>query len=135
MIYLTRRETFSASHRLHNQELSDEMNQRTYGKCNNVYGHGHNYVLEVVVAGEVDPSTGYLIDLKELKDVIRENIINKVDHRHLNYDVEFMHGVIPTTENFTLAIWNQLKNKIRSGKLHSIKLYETENNYVEYKGE
>ena len=135
MIYLTRRETFSASHRLHNPDIDDDMNAMIYGKCNNIYGHGHNYVLEVVVAGEIDPKTGYIIDLKKLKDIIRENIINKVDHKHLNYDVDFMCGIIPTTENFAVAIWNQLKDKIYSGKLHSIKLYETENNYVEYKGE
>jgi 6-pyruvoyltetrahydropterin/6-carboxytetrahydropterin synthase len=135
MIYLTRRETFSASHRLNNPEFSPEVNNAIYGKCNNVHGHGHNYVLEVVVKGEINHRTGYVIDLKELKEIIHENVIEKVDHRHLNYDVDFMKGVIPTTENFAVAIWHQLQDKIKSGKLYSIKLYETENNYVEYKGE
>jgi 6-pyruvoyltetrahydropterin/6-carboxytetrahydropterin synthase len=134
MIYVTRRETFSASHRLHKEGLSKEENKILYGKCNNDYGHGHNYVLEVVIAGEIDSSTGYLIDINLLKNIIKQNIIDKVDHHHLNYDVEFMKGIIPTTENFAVAIWKELVNKIPGGKLFSIKLYETENNYVEYKG-
>lgn len=135
MLYVTRREVFSASHRLHNDALSKDENTELYGKCNNLYGHGHNYVLEVVVAGEIDPETGYVIDIKCLKDLIRENVVNKVDHRHLNYEVDFMKGIIPTTENFAVAVWKQLCSKIPSGRLYSIKLYETENNYVEYKGE
>ncbi|MGE5682010.1 MAG: 6-carboxytetrahydropterin synthase [Bacillota bacterium] len=135
MLYVTRREVFSASHRLHNSSLDAGENSRIYGKCNNLYGHGHNYILEVVVAGEIDPKTGYVIDIKCLKDLIREYVVSKVDHRHLNYEVDFMKDIIPTTENFAIAIWNQLYNKIPEGKLYSIKLYETENNYVEYKGE
>ena len=134
MIYVTRRETFSASHRLNNDNISKEENKRIYGKCNNNYGHGHNYILEVVIAGEIDASTGYLIDIKLLKNIIKEYIIDKVDHHHLNFDVEFMKDIIPTTENFAVAIWNELTDKIPSGKLYSIKLYETENNYVKYKG-
>jgi 6-pyruvoyltetrahydropterin/6-carboxytetrahydropterin synthase len=134
MIFVTRRETFSASHRLNNDNLSGEENKRIYGKCNNDYGHGHNYKLEVVVTGEVDQKTGYIIDIKLLKKLIKENIIDKVDHHHLNFDVDFMKGIIPTTENFAVAIWNELVNKIPRGKLYSIKLFETEKNYVEYKG-
>jgi 6-pyruvoyltetrahydropterin/6-carboxytetrahydropterin synthase len=134
MMFISRRETFSASHRLNNQKLSVEENKKIYGKCNNDYGHGHNYVLEVIVAGEVDPKTGYVIDIQLLKQIIKQNIIDKVDHHHLNYDVEFMKGIIPTTENFAVAIWNELVNKIPYGKLYSIRLYETEKNYVEYKG-
>ncbi len=134
MIYVTRREVFSASHKLHNSELSEEENKKIFGKCNNDYGHGHNYVLEVIVAGEVNPKTGYVIDLKELKRIIIENVISKVDHKHFNYDVDFMKGVNPTSENIAIAIWNQLVNKIPSGKLYSVKLYETENNYIEYRG-
>lgn len=134
MIYITRREVFSASHRLFNPAFSDEENHRIFDKCSNFYGHGHNYVLEVVVAGEIDPATGYLIDLKILKDIIRKNIIDKVDHKHLNYDVDFLNGIIPTAENLAVAFWNQLCDKISSGRLYSVKLYETENNYVEYKG-
>lgn len=134
MIYVTRRETFAASHKLHQENLSDEENSRIYGKCNNKFGHGHNYVLEVVVAGEIDPATGYTLDLKILKTIVRENVVDKLDHHHLNYDVDFMKGIIPTTENLAVAIWKELIDKIPAGKLYSVKIYETENNYVEYKG-
>jgi 6-pyruvoyltetrahydropterin/6-carboxytetrahydropterin synthase len=135
MVFVTRREVFSASHRLHNENLSDLENEQLFDKCNNYHGHGHNYILEVVVAGEVDEKSGYVIDLKKLKDIIRENVTDKLDHKHLNLDVDFMKGIIPTAENIAIQIWNQLKDKIPSGELHSVKLYETENNYVEYKGE
>jgi len=135
MIYVTRRETFSASHRLHNPKLSDEENKRIFGKCNNVNGHGHNYVLEVVVAGEINPHTGYLIDLKVLKEIIIENVIKKVDHKNLNMDVDFLKDKIPSAENIAVGIWEQLVDKLPAGELYSVKLYETENNYVEYKGE
>ncbi|MCU7490236.1 MAG: 6-carboxytetrahydropterin synthase [Bacteroidota bacterium] len=135
MLYVTRREVFSASHRLHNPKLDDNENRSIYGKCNNQYGHGHNYILEVVIAGETDPKTGYLIDIKCLKEIILRNVIDKVDHKHLNYEVDFLKGIIPTTENLAVAIWKELKDKITSGRLFSVKLYETENNYVEYKGE
>ena len=134
MIYVTRREVFSASHRLFNEKFSNEENERVFGKCNNPNGHGHNYTLEVVIAGEINPDTGYLIDLKMLKEIVIENVIKKVDHKNLNLDVEFLKGKIPTAENIAIGIWEQLENKIPSGKLHSIKLHETENNFVEYKG-
>lgn len=135
MIYVTRRETFSSAHRLYNPHLSDEENDKIFGKCNNPNGHGHNYTLEVVVAGEVDPKTGYVIDLKVLKKIIRENVIKKIDHKHLNLDVDFMKDLIPTAENIAIGIWGELVDKLPSGKLHSVKVYETENNYAEYKGE
>ena len=135
MIYVTRREVFSSAHRLHNSSLTDEENQILFGKCNNPNGHGHNYTLEVIVAGEIDTKTGYVVDLKELKTIIIDNVIKKVDHKHLNYDVDFLEGINPTTENFAVKIWEQLVDKIPSGVLHSVKLYETENNYIEYKGE
>jgi len=135
LIYVTRREVFSASHRLYNPKFSDEENNRLFGKCNNKNGHGHNYILEVVIAGEINPETGYLIDLKILKTIIRENIIQKMDHKHLNLDVDFMQDIIPTAENIAIKIWEQLVNKIPNGKLHSVKVYETENNYAEFKGE
>lgn len=135
MVYITRREVFAASHRLFNPGLSDEKNFEIYGKCSNPNGHGHNYTLEVVVAGEVNPDTGYLIDLKDLREIIRENVTNKLDHKNLNLDVEFLKGKITSSENIAIAIWNELKNKIPAGNLYSVKLYETENNYVEYKGE
>jgi len=135
MVYVTRREVFSASHRLFNESLTSEENISLYDKCSNKYGHGHNFVLEVVVSGEIDKSTGYVIDLKILKKVIKEKIIDKVDHHHLNYEVDFLEGIIPTSENICVAVWNELHNNIPSGKLFSVKLFETENNYVEYRGE
>lgn len=135
MVYVTRRETFSSSHRLYNPEFSEGDNNKIFGKCNNPNGHGHNYVLEVIVAGEVDPKTGYVIDLKDLKKIIKENVIKKVDHKHLNLDVDFMKNLIPTAENIAIGIWGELVNKIPVGKLYSVKVYETENNYAEYKGE
>ena len=135
MIYLTRRETFAAAHRLYRKGLSDTENFELFGKCSNPNWHGHNYTLEVVVAGNVDPATGFVIDLKKLKDIIIEHVISKVDHKNLNIDTDFMNGLNPTSENIVVAIWNQLKDKIPSGKLFSVKLYETENNYFEYRGE
>jgi len=135
MVYITRRERFSAAHRLYKTGLSDEENFKLYGLCSNPNWHGHNYVLEVVVKGEVDPETGYLLDLKDLKEIIRKRVIEKVDHKNLNLDTDFMKGIIPSAENITIAIWNQLVDKIPKGALHSVKLYETENNYFEYKGE
>lgn len=135
MVYVTRREVFSASHRLHNESLSDEENKELFDKCNNPSGHGHNYVLEVTVVGEPDSKTGYVIDLKDLKKIIKERISAKMDHKHLNNDVDFMKGINPTAENIAMAIWQQLENNIPSGKLYSVKIYETENNYAEYKGD
>ncbi len=135
MIYVSRRETFSASHRLHNPLLSDDENLKCFGKCNSPNGHGHNYILEVVVAGEINPITGYLIDLKKLKEIIRENIIDRVDHKNLNLDVDFLKGDITTTENLAVRFWEQLKDKITDGRLYAIRIAETENNFFEYRGE
>ncbi len=134
MLYLTRREVFSASHRLYNEKYSDEENLKIFGKCSNPNGHGHNYVLEVIVRGKIDMATGYVIDLKILKKIIRDNVIDKVDHKNLNVDVDFMKGLNPTAENIAIGIWNQLVKKIPSGELYAVKIYETENNYVEYRG-
>jgi len=135
MLYVTRREVLSASHRLVNPELSNSENIDIYDKCNNPFGHGHNYTLEVVVAGNINPKTGYVIDLKKLKEILITKIISKVDHRHFNYEVDFMKGIIPTTENIAVGIWKELVNEIKDGKLYSVKIFETENNYIEYKGE
>ncbi|HAW07972.1 MAG TPA: 6-pyruvoyl tetrahydrobiopterin synthase [Bacteroidetes bacterium] len=135
MIYITRKEIFSAAHRLNNPEFTEEENAQIYDKCNNYWGHGHNYIIEVTVKGEPDPNTGYLIDLKILKDILDENLISKVDHKHLNHDVNFLEGINPTLENMAIAFWKQLENKIPAGKLYRIKLWETENNSVEYYGE
>jgi 6-pyruvoyltetrahydropterin/6-carboxytetrahydropterin synthase len=134
MVTVTRRESFSASHRLFNPAFSDERNAHVFDKCNNPNGHGHNYELEVSVTGEPDPQTGYVVDLKVLKQIIRAEVIDNVDHKHLNLDVDFLRGVIPTAENIAIAIWNVLAPKIPSGKLTSVRLRETENNVVEYRG-
>ena len=135
MVYVTRREVFSAAHRLHNDKFSEEENRKIFGKCNNANWHGHNYTLEVMVAGEPGEDTGYVIDLKVLKKIIKDNIIKKVDHKNLNMEVDFMAGIIPTTENIAIQIWKELEDKIPTGKLYSVKIYETENNYAEYRGE
>jgi 6-pyruvoyltetrahydropterin/6-carboxytetrahydropterin synthase len=134
MVTIIRRETFSASHRLFNPAFTDEENERTFGKCNNPNGHGHNYVLEVEVSGEVDPATGYVVDLKELKRIIRSEVVARVDHKHLNLDVDFLRGVIPTAENIAIGIWNCLAPKVPGGRLACVRLRETENNVVEYRG-
>lgn len=135
MVRITRKTTFSASHRLYNPEWDEKTNDKIFDKCNNPNGHGHNYTLEVTVAGEPDPDTGYVLDLKKLKDIIDETIIEKVDHKHLNYDVDFLRGIIPTAENIAVMFWKILQQSIPSGTLYSIKLYESENNFVEYFGE
>ncbi len=135
MIYVTRRADFSASHRLHNPTWSDERNREVYGKCNNPNGHGHNYILEVTVRGEPDPETGYLVDLKELKETIRREVLDKVDHRNLNTDVDFLAGINPTAENIAVAVWRRLERAIPRGTLHAVRLQETERNMFEYRGE
>ena len=134
MVYVTRRLTFSASHRLFNPSLSAAENERIFDKCSNLHGHGHNYVLEVTVAGEPNPVTGYVIDLKKLKAIVMREVVEKVDHKHLNHDVEFLSGIIPTAENIAKAIWKTLEPQITEGKLHSVRLHETENNVVEVLG-
>lgn len=134
-VYVTRKTHFAAAHRLYNPQFSDEENTRIYGLCNNPLYHGHNYVLEVTVCGEVDEKTGYLIDLKKLKEIIEEKIIKYVDHKNLNLEVDFLKGVIPTAENLAVAFWKRLENEIPNGKLYSIKLYESERNIVEFRGE
>ncbi len=136
MIYITRRFHFSASHRMYKPELNDEENFKLYGKCSNPNGHGHNYLLEVTVAGEPDSDIGYVMDLKKLKEIVDDELIEKVDHKNLNIDVEFMKGVIPTSENIAIKFWEQLESKINNNhrKLYSVKLFETENNFVEYRG-
>jgi 6-pyruvoyltetrahydropterin/6-carboxytetrahydropterin synthase len=136
MVYITRRERFNAAHRLFREGLSDEENFALYGKCSNPNWHGHNYNLFVTVKGEMDPGTGYLLDLKTLSKLIQERIIDKADHRNLNLEVDFMTGRLPSTENIAVAIWEELENPVAElgARLHCIKLEETENNFVEYYG-
>lgn len=135
MVYITRRETFSAAHRLFNPKFTEEQNEKIFGKCSNPNWHGHNYVLDVVVSGEPNPDTGFVLNIAELKEIIKEHVISKVDHKNLNIETDFMKGIIPSTENITMAIWKVLADKIPSGKLYAVKLSETENNFFEYRGE
>lgn len=133
-VYVTRTVRFNAAHRLHNPEKSDAWNRETYGKCNSPNWHGHNYRLEVTVAGEPDPETGYVIDLSKLKRILHERVVDRLDHKNLNLDVDFLEGVLPSTENLVLAIWKQIEGALPSGRLHAVRLYETENNVAEYRG-
>jgi 6-pyruvoyltetrahydropterin/6-carboxytetrahydropterin synthase len=135
MTYVTRREHFSSAHRLFNSTWSDERNEEVFGKCNNPAGHGHNYYLEVTVSGEVNPETGYVVDLKQLKEVIVSRVIAKVDHKNLNADVDFLRGIVPTAENIAIGIWGELVDNIPRGRLYQVRLYETEKNFVDYRGE
>jgi len=125
MVYLTRKIEFAASHLYDNPALSAEENRRIFGKCNNPHGHGHNYTLEVTVAGEPDPVTGMVLDLKELKEILEREIMQRMDHRFLNYEVAELKGQIPTCENLARVIWNLLEPKIPRGRLHRVRLYES----------
>jgi len=132
---VTSRLTFSAAHRLNNPARDEEWNRRTYDKCDNANGHGHNYIIMVSVKGPVDPETGMVIDLKRLKDIVRREVIDRVDHRNLNEDVDFLRGVIPTAENLARSFWQRLAPAIDEGTLHEVVLHETEKNSVVYRGE
>lgn len=136
MIYITRKESFNAAHKLARPDWDLEKNSEVFGKCANPNWHGHNYQLFVTVKGEINPETGFLVDLKWLKKVINTNVIDKVDHQNLNLDVDFMKGKLASTENLAIAIWDILAPLMvaEGAQLHCIKLYETENNYVEYFG-
>ena len=135
-MYLTRRERFNAAHRLFNPDLSEEENLKIYGKCSNKNWHGHNYILFVTVKGEVKNDTGFLVNVKTLSAIIKKYVIDKIDHKNINIDVDFMQGKIASTENLAIAIWEQLVRPISKlgSELHCIKIEETENNYVEYYG-
>ena len=126
---VSRRETFNAAHQLRDPGLSEAENRRLYGKCANL--HGHNYVLEVVVAGEIDQATGYVLDLKQLSDVISSRIIEDVDHRNLNTDVPWLEGLIPTAENLAAAFWDRMHSELPAGSLRSVRLWETDKNWAE----
>ena len=136
MIYITRREHFNAAHRLFRPEFSDEQNLQVFGKCSNPNWHGHNYTLFVTVRGEVDTTTGFLVNLKDLSAIIEIHILEKLDHRNINLEVDFMKGKLASTENIAIGIWNEISEPIAAlgATLHCIKLYETENNFVEYFG-
>ena len=136
MIFITRRERFNAAHRLFRPEYSDAKNLEVFGKCSNPNWHGHNYTLFVTVKGEVDPGTGFLVNLRELSELINRLVIEKLDHRNVNLEVDFMKGKLASTENIAIGIWNELAGPASTlgAQLHCIRLHETENNYVEYFG-
>jgi 6-pyruvoyltetrahydropterin/6-carboxytetrahydropterin synthase len=134
-VRVTRRVHFSAAHRLSNPKLSDAENEKIYGLCSNVNWHGHNYELDVTVEGEIDPETGYVLDLKRLREITESVVVDDLDHRNLNLDVSWLNGVIPSTENLIVAIWNRLSPEIPDGRLVRLVLWETPRNSVEYTGE
>jgi len=136
MVYVTRKEHFNSAHRLFRPEYSDEDNMRIFGKCSNPLWHGHNYVLMVTVKGETKPETGFVIDLKLLSRLIEEKVLQKLDHRNINLEVDFMAGKLASTENLAIGIWDQLESAIQAegADLHSVRLEETENNMIEYFG-
>ena len=134
MVYLTRRTTFSAAHRLWSNHLTEAENIALYDKCANPNGHGHNYILEVTVRGNPEPRTGMVLNLTDLKQVINEHVIDWVDHKHLNYDVPWLEGSIPTTEMLVIKFWERLEGALPQGLLYEVKLYETDNNIASYRG-
>ncbi len=134
VVTATRVLRFNAAHRIHNPALSDDENQRLFGKCNNPNWHGHNYRLEVSVRGPVDERSGYVMDLGALKRIVEAEFVERVDHRNLNLDVDFMHGINPTAENIVVACWRVLTPHVAPAALTRLRLWETENNYVEYEG-
>ncbi|MDZ7717307.1 MAG: 6-carboxytetrahydropterin synthase [Balneolaceae bacterium] len=137
LVHVTRKAHFNASHRLHNPNKSDEWNKRVFGKCNNPNWHGHNYIIEVTIAGEPDSETGYVIDLGELKSIIKKRIIDPCDHKNLNLEVPFLDGIIPSTENLCKAFFYEIEEEIEQlsdndSRLYSVRLQETERNSAEY---
>jgi 6-pyruvoyltetrahydropterin/6-carboxytetrahydropterin synthase len=135
MVYLTRKAEFSAAHFYHNPAFSPEENLRVFGKCNNQNGHGHNYTLEVTVKGTVDPASGFVVDLKQLKDIMNREVLDAFDHRHLNKEIPEFANQIPTTENIAIAIWQRLATKLSKARLHRVRLYETPELFVDFYGE
>ncbi|HXE09129.1 MAG TPA: 6-carboxytetrahydropterin synthase [Acidobacteriaceae bacterium] len=135
MVLLTRKAEFSAAHYYWNAAWSAEENARFFGKCANRNGHGHNYTLEVTVAGEVDPVTGFVVDLKELKDILEREVVSVYDHRHLNLEVPEFASRIPTTENIAVAIWDRLNGKVPSASLFRVRVYELPDLFADYYGE
>lgn len=134
-VRVTKRLRFNAAHRVHNPALSPEENTALFGPCNNPNWHGHNYVLEVTVSGPIDARTGYVIDLGKLRQIVERDVISQVDHRNMNLEVPFLAGTNPTAENIVVACWRVLEAQVAPGRLARLRLWETENNYVEYEGE
>lgn len=135
MILLTRKAEFSSAHFYWVEAWTPEENQRVFGQCANRNGHGHNYTLEVTVAGEIDPISGFVVDLKELKDIMEREVIRVYDHRHLNFEVPEFKTAVPTTENIAIAIWRRLDGRIPHASLHRVRVYETADLFADYYGE
>jgi 6-pyruvoyltetrahydropterin/6-carboxytetrahydropterin synthase len=135
MVYLTRKAEFSAAHYYHNPQWSAEENQRVFGKCANLNGHGHNYTLEVTVKGEPDAKSGFVIDLKDLKAIMNREVLDVMDHRMLNKEVPEFVTQIPTTENLAISIWKRLEGKLKIARLHRVRVYETPDLFVDFYGE
>jgi 6-pyruvoyltetrahydropterin/6-carboxytetrahydropterin synthase len=135
MVLLTRKAEFSASHYYWNPAWSEAENVRVFGKCANRNGHGHNYTLEVTVAGEVDEASGFAVDLKALKEILEREVVSVYDHRHLNLEVPEFAKVIPTTENIAIAVWKRLEGKVPGAKLHRVRVYEMPDLFADYYGE
>jgi 6-pyruvoyltetrahydropterin/6-carboxytetrahydropterin synthase len=135
MILLTRKAEFSASHYYWNDSFSPEENERVFGKCANRNGHGHNYTLEVTVEGDVDPSTGFVVDLKWLKELMDREVVQVYDHRHLNLEIPEFRQAIPTTENIAIAVWRRLQPKLNGTRLHRVRVYEMPDLFADYYGE
>ena len=134
-VTVTRRMHFNAAHRVHNPALSEEENNQLFGKCNNPNWHGHNYILDVSVSGQISERTGYVMDLGRLKTLVDTNVLDLVDHKNFNLDVDFMRGTIPTSENIVVAFWRLIEPLVAPAHLARLVLWETVNNYVEYEGE
>jgi len=134
-VFITRQVHFNSAHRLYNPTKSQAWNTRQYGLCTNPHWHGHNYVLEVTLRGQPDSETGYIVDLGELKRILHKAVVDKCDHRNLNDEVDFLRGIIPSTENLVIAFWQQIEPLIPAGKLHCVRLYETPRNFAEYFGQ
>ena len=133
-VTVSRKAHFNAAHRLFNKNWSDEKNESVFGKCNNSNYHGHNYEIIVDVTGKVDPVTGMVIDLKTLKDIIKNEVEDLMDHKNLNLDIDYFKKVVPTAENICIFIWNKLRTKINYNKKLEVTLYETSRNFVKYNG-
>lgn len=132
---VTRRVHFNAAHRLYNPGFPDEWNRKTFGECSNPNFHGHNYELELTVEGEIDPDTGYVMDLNQLRDLAQERLLRHLDHRNLNLDVPWFKSLIPTSENIALVCWRELRGALPSELALRLRLWETPRNYVDYQGD
>ena len=134
-VRITRRLHFSAGHRLYNPDYDDATNRAVFGACSNPKGHGHNYEIEVTVEGEIDPETGYVLDLKALRDLVEDRVVADMDHANLNEDVPWLEGINPTAENLAVQIWNRIAGRLGEARLVSVRLWETKRNLAEYRGE